>query len=103
MAYRKEQYAKITGEQIVACRDLLRPEHVAVLCAAGDGAGYVAMAAALGLKVGTVKSRLNRARAALALARSKRFVHPNGKPMYALDGTLLDEKGNRSIFDDVDA
>ncbi len=29
-------------------------------------------------------------------------VYPNGKPMYAADGTMLDEKGNRSIFDDVD-
>lgn len=103
MAYRKEQYAKITGEQIVACRDLLRPEHFDVLTAAGDGVIYKEMAASLNLKIGTVKSRLNRARAALAQARSKRFVHPNGQPMYALDGTLLDEKGNRSIFDDVDA
>lgn len=28
--------------------------------------------------------------------------HKNGKPMYAPDGTMLDCKGNRSIFDDVD-
>lgn len=28
--------------------------------------------------------------------------HQNGKPVFAKDGTLLDEKGNRSIFDDVD-
>lgn len=28
--------------------------------------------------------------------------HPNGKPMFAPDGMMLDEKGNRSIFDDVD-
>lgn len=28
--------------------------------------------------------------------------HPNGAPMYAADGTLLDSEGNRSIFDDVD-
>lgn len=28
--------------------------------------------------------------------------HPNGAPKYSRDGTLLDEKGNRSIFDDVD-
>jgi hypothetical protein len=27
---------------------------------------------------------------------------PNGMPMWSLDGTLLDEQGNRSIFDDVD-
>lgn len=28
--------------------------------------------------------------------------HPNGKPMYSPDGTLLDDRGKRSIFDDVD-
>ncbi|PWJ88425.1 hypothetical protein C8D77_111148 [Mesorhizobium loti] len=28
--------------------------------------------------------------------------HPNGQPMWAPSGTLLDERGNRSIFDDVD-
>jgi hypothetical protein len=29
-------------------------------------------------------------------------MHPNGKPMFSADGTMLDEDGNRSIFDDVD-
>lgn len=29
-------------------------------------------------------------------------THPNGRPMWSPDGTLLDDKGNRSIFDDVD-
>jgi len=29
-------------------------------------------------------------------------LHPNERPMFALDGTMLDENGNRSIFDDVD-
>ena len=28
--------------------------------------------------------------------------HPNGAPKWSPDGTLLDENGNRSIFDDVD-
>ena len=28
--------------------------------------------------------------------------HPNGVPMWAPDGMMLDENGNRSIFDDVD-
>jgi hypothetical protein len=28
--------------------------------------------------------------------------HPNGQPMFNADGTMLDEHGNRSIFDDVD-
>ena len=27
--------------------------------------------------------------------------HPNGAPMFSKDGTLLDDKGNRSIFDDI--
>lgn len=28
--------------------------------------------------------------------------HKNGAPKWAPDGTLLDDKGSRSIFDDVD-
>lgn len=28
--------------------------------------------------------------------------YPNGRPKFSLDGTMLDDKGNRSIFDDVD-
>ena len=28
--------------------------------------------------------------------------HPNGAHVWSPDGTLLDENGNRSIFDDVD-
>lgn len=28
--------------------------------------------------------------------------YANGKPVFAEDGTMLDDKGNRSIFDDVD-
>ncbi len=28
--------------------------------------------------------------------------HENGTPMFSLDGTMLDDRGNRSIFDDVD-
>lgn len=28
--------------------------------------------------------------------------HKNGAPMFAPDGTMLDDKGNRSIFDDID-
>ena len=29
--------------------------------------------------------------------------HPNGAPMFSPTGTLLDDQGNRSIFDDVDS
>jgi hypothetical protein len=28
--------------------------------------------------------------------------YPNGAPKYAADGTMLDDRGARSIFDDVD-
>lgn len=35
-------------------------------------------------------------------ARQADMKYPNGAPKFAPDGTLLDEKGNRSIFDDVD-
>lgn len=34
--------------------------------------------------------------------RDSRLMHPNGAPMFSADGTMLDDKGNRSIFDDVD-
>lgn len=35
-------------------------------------------------------------------AQQANMKHANGAPLYAPDGTLLDDKGNRSIFDDVD-
>jgi hypothetical protein len=28
--------------------------------------------------------------------------YPNGKPVFSADGTMLDEQGGRSVFDDVD-
>lgn len=34
--------------------------------------------------------------------RQSEMKHVNGNPKYAPDGTMLDDKGNRSIFDDVD-
>jgi hypothetical protein len=37
-----------------------------------------------------------------AYEREAATKYPNGKPMFAPDGTMLDDKGNRSIFDDVD-
>jgi hypothetical protein len=30
-------------------------------------------------------------------------LHDNGSPKFATDGTLIDDRGNRSIFHDVDA
>lgn len=61
---------------------------------------YEGISLALGIPLGTVRSRLHRARENLVklLAAS---VHPNGKPMYADDGTLLNDDGSRSIFDDL--
>lgn len=37
-----------------------------------------------------------------AYAALLKQTHENGQPMWAPDGTMLDENGNRSIFDDVD-
>lgn len=37
----------------------------------------------------------------IAYAAQAEQKHPNGAPMYAPDGTMLDDQGNRSIFDDV--
>lgn len=37
-----------------------------------------------------------------AYAEQAAMKHKNGAPKFARDGTLLDDKGNRSIFDDVD-
>ena len=34
--------------------------------------------------------------------RQSEMKYANGKPRYAADGTMLDDKGNRSIFDAVD-
>ncbi|MDO8534109.1 MAG: hypothetical protein Q7S17_05130 [Xanthobacteraceae bacterium] len=39
-------------------------------------------------------------RAAYAVEASMK--HKNDAPMFAPDGTMLDDQGNRSIFDDVD-
>lgn len=68
----------------------------------GEPNVYEAIAAHLGLKIGTVKSRLHRARAAMKVkAATERYE--NGAPKWAEDGTLLSPDGGRSGFDDVDA
>lgn len=52
--------------------------------------------------LGTIKSRINRARTVIARALAE-DKHPNGALKWSRDGeTFLDDKGNRSIFDDVD-
>lgn len=37
-----------------------------------------------------------------AYAEQAAAKYENGSPKFAADGTMLDDKGNRSIFDDVD-
>lgn len=37
-----------------------------------------------------------------AYAEQAALKHSNGKPKYAPDGTMLNDDGTRSIFDDVD-
>lgn len=32
----------------------------------------------------------------------REMTRPNGARMFSSDGTMLDDKGNRSIFDDID-
>lgn len=32
----------------------------------------------------------------------RQMKHTNGRPMFSKNGMMLDENGNRSIFDDVD-
>lgn len=61
---------------------------------------YREIAEHLGISLGTVKSRLNRARLAFKIENDR---HPNGAPKWNAEGVMLDECGNRSIFDDVDA
>lgn len=36
------------------------------------------------------------------IIRKKMMRYPNGAPMFDKTGMMLDDQGNRSIFDDVD-
>jgi hypothetical protein len=49
------------------------------------------------------KARYEDAQDKLNELRRRHLKYPNGQPMFAPDGMMLDENGNRSIFDDVDA
>lgn len=49
-----------------------------------------------------IGERLNALGEKYGLRRNMGHLHPNGAPMFATDGTMLDDLGNRSIFDDVD-
>lgn len=88
-----------TPEQIGAHAGALTSNDVDILLGWANGWSYADLVLHLDIKLGTVRSRLNRARLKLMPLVYK---HPNGAPMYAPDGTMLDENGNRSIFDDVD-
>lgn len=65
MKTRQGQNGNFTAEQIYAHADHLTKDYSVILLAAATGSNYVELAKGLGLKSGTVKSRLNRARAAL--------------------------------------
>lgn len=60
-----------TEAQINSVQNKLTAEYVLMLRVALTGSSYSEMSEGLGLKIGTVKSRLNRARAALAKALAK--------------------------------
>lgn len=82
---------RFTAAQIEAHAEKLNPKHLEVLrLHHAQGFNYRAIAEDQGISVGTVKSRLHRGRAAL------KAMIESSKPM------MVDEKGNRSIFDDVD-
>lgn len=87
-----------TPEHIGAHAGSLTSDQLDVLLGYANGWNYSDLAVRLELKLGTVKSRLNRARAKLMPL----LKHPNGKPMFGEDGTMLNEDGTRSIFDDLD-
>jgi hypothetical protein len=97
MSPRPNSQRQIVASQIERWRGALKAPHLEILQASLTQS-YQEMAVSLDIPLGSVRSRLHRARAILLSF----FKHPNGAPMYAKDGTMLDEHGNRSIFDDVD-
>lgn len=58
----------ITAEEMAAIPEI----HRAPLAKLADGLTYRQIASDLGLKIGTVRSRINRGRAAVAKARARR-------------------------------
>jgi hypothetical protein len=48
------------------------------------------------------EAQATRSRLDQDLPRWREMLHENGNHKFAQDGTMLDDKGNRSIFDDLD-
>ena len=96
----KTQSRPFAGKLIEHFKDKLKSHQFDVLMTASCS-DYVGGASALAIPLGTYKSRLNRARNKLEKLMAKQ-MHPNGAPKWAPDGTMLNEDGSRSIFDDVD-
>lgn len=63
--------AGVTPEVIARYIARIRPKHAEILRAAAGNASYIHLAATLRLPLGTVKSRLNRARMAIAMLAIK--------------------------------
>lgn len=67
MTSSRQSVGPITETEVIA----LKNYHYAVLAAFEGGAEYSAIATTLNIPIGTVRSRLHRARAALAAIRAK--------------------------------
>lgn len=99
-----QQRVKFCPSVVEHYRDRLKPTHYVVLKSISADMTYELAATTLSLPIGTVKSRANRGAKVLrdliahAVATD---LHQNGAPKWTHDGTLLDDKGNRSIFDDL--
>jgi hypothetical protein len=50
----------------------------------------------------TRRASMSGSSARLRLRRKREQRHANGAPMFDESGMMLDDQGNRSIFDDVD-
>lgn len=95
--------ANWTPEQIAAASNKMRPDLIAVLNAMNDhGGDYPAAARALGIKLGTLKSRLHRARKAIESVRASQGVQPDpvAAKMVSDVAAALEEHGDQ-YFDEL--
>jgi len=53
-----------------------------------------------------IRAPTDKAKAVFAIIEQRsealKHRHKNGAPMFTADGTMLDDQGNRSIFDDIE-